>query len=409
MRTALLVSDDETLRSRLRRGLDGRAVFTATSDEEGLRTLRFTAVDLIVKEATPTRDVAAFIERARQLCPTAVVVCVLPAEGSPPEDDPVIEQADFVLLQPFTGSHLQGVLRQAEEKLRLVQEVSALRSTVRPVETVVMANDPGPALDLPSDVLTRMVKEFAKALSAGFDISARARPLPRRGGRARAPQPQRDPRRRQVGRQYRIAAQRGLAPHVVESVVLSADGGLPLWLAAEGRLIHIEEAQARATDPTAREIAKEMAILQAVIAVPLISHSELVAVLTLGQRVTGGAYSRRETEIIYNLASHLATAIRDIRVHHLLEYQKQFTERILAHMSNGVITIGSDERVVIMNRRAEEILGMSARDALNRDLRVLPSPLGDLLFETLRGAGRSIARKCSSPCGASRSRCPPIR
>ena len=31
--------------------------------------------------------------------------------------------------------------------------------------------DPGPALDLPSDVLTRMVREFAKALSAGFDIS----------------------------------------------------------------------------------------------------------------------------------------------------------------------------------------------------------------------------------------------
>ena len=30
MRTALLVSSDETLRTRLRRGLDGRAVFTGT-------------------------------------------------------------------------------------------------------------------------------------------------------------------------------------------------------------------------------------------------------------------------------------------------------------------------------------------------------------------------------------------
>ena len=134
-----------------------------------------------------------------------------------------------------------------------------------------------------------------------------------------------------------------------------------------------------------------MAVLQATIAMPLMSHGELVAVLTLGQRVTGGGYSRRETEIIYNLASHLATAIRDIRVHHLLEYQKQFTERILAHMSNGVITIGPDERVVIINRRAEEILGMAARDALNRDLRVLPSPLGDLLFETLT-RGRAVHR-----------------
>ncbi|HKZ05793.1 MAG TPA: GAF domain-containing protein [Methylomirabilota bacterium] len=393
MRTALLVSSDETLRTRLRRGLDGRAVFTASTDEEGLRTLRLTAVDLIVKDATPARDVPAFIERARQICPTAVVVCVLPAQGMQPEDDSAVDRADFVLLQPFTGSHLQGVLRQAEEKLRLVQEVSALRSTARPVETTpVFTGDAGPALDLPSDVLTRMVKEFAKALSAGFDISRILELFLDAVGELARPSRSAILAADQAGRQYRVAAQRGLAPHVVESVALSADAGLPLWLAAEGRLIHIEEAQARATDPTAREIAREMAILQAVIAVPLISHSELVAVLTLGQRVTGGTYSRRETEIIYSLASHLATAIRDIRVHHLLEYQKQFTERILAHMSNGVITIGPDERVVIMNRRAEEILGMSAQEALNRDLRVLPSPLGDLLFETLT-RGRAIHRE----------------
>jgi len=394
MRTALVVSADETLRTRLRRSLDGRAVFAVGSDEEALRTLRFTAVDLIVKEATPIREVPALIERARQICPTAVVVCVLTADP-PPEDDPAVELADFVLLHPFSASHFQSVLRQAEEKLRLLQEVTALRSTSRRLPEAPASaggTDPGPALDLPSDVLTRMVKEFAKALSAGFDLSRvldlfldavaeLARPT--RSAILVADQ---------VGRQYRITAFRGLAPHVVESVALSADAGLPLWLAGEGRLIHIEEAQARASDPTAREIAREMAVLQATIAMPLMSHGELVAVLTLGQRVTGGAYSRRETEIIYNLASHLATAIRDIRVHHLLEYQKQFTERILAHMSNGVITIGPDERVVIMNRRAEEILGMAARDALNRDLRVLPSPLGDLLFETLT-RGRAIHRE----------------
>ena len=173
MRTALVVSADEALRARLRHSLDGRAVFAVGSDEEALRTLRFTAVDLIVKEATPTREVPVFIERARQICPTAVVVCVLTADSAP-EDDPAVEQADFVLLHPFSASHFQSVLRQAEEKLRLLQEVSALRSTSRRLPeapTGPVPGDSGPALDLPSDVLTRMVKEFAKALSAGFDIS----------------------------------------------------------------------------------------------------------------------------------------------------------------------------------------------------------------------------------------------
>ncbi len=60
-------------------------------------------------------------------------------------------------------------------------------------------------------------------------------------------------------------------------------------------------------------------------------------------------------------------------------------------MSSGVISIGPEQRVVMMNRRAEEILGMAAKDALNRDLRVLPSPLGDLLYESL-SRGSSVTR-----------------
>ena len=88
---------------------------------------------------------------------------------------------------------------------------------------------------------------------------------------------------------------------MVESLTLSADSGLPLWLAVEGRLIQIDEAQARPGDTAAREIAREMAVLQAVVAIPLISHGELVGILTLGQRITGGAYGRGETEILFNL------------------------------------------------------------------------------------------------------------
>jgi len=393
MRTVLLVSHDEGLRARLARGLNGCSIFSADSDEEALRTLRLTEVELIVKEAaTPIRQMPAFIARARQLCPSAVIVCVLSAESAGPEDEEATEAADFVLLQPFTSRHLQAVLRQAEEKLRLLQEVSALRASRSPDARLAPAPEPlaGPAGS--TDGLSPVVREFAKALSAGPD-------LPRLldlflDAVSELSQPSKsailvpDP----TGRHHRVAAQRGLPPHVVESVTLPADSGLALWLAAEGRLIQIEEAQARATDATAREIARELALLHGVVAFPLLSHGELVAILTLGQRITGGAYSRRETEMLFTLATHVASAIRDIRVHHLLQYQKEFSERILAHMSNGVITIGSDERVVIMNRRAEEILGLSARDILHRDLRVLPSPLGDMLFESL-SRSRSVNRE----------------
>src|SRR5260370_34885453 len=111
--------------------------------------------------------------------------------------------------------------------------------------------------------------------------------------------------------------------------------------------------------------------------------------LAMGQGIRGGGYGRGESETLFSLGTHLATAIREIRVHHLLQYEKDFNERILARMSSGVITIDPDEKVVAINGRAAEILGLSAREVLNGDLRVLPSPLGDMLFEG-RAQGRSV-------------------
>lgn len=389
MRTALIVTSDEGVRAWLLRALGDRSIFSAASDEEALKTLRLTDVDLIVKDAaTPGRDLPALLARARQLSPSAVVICLLPTEPGLPEEEEIFESADFVLRRPFSPRDMTTVLRQAEEKQRLMVEVSALRST-RTIDGSHV--DELAAAEVPSQVLAQVVKEFAKALAAGFDlprvldlfldaVSEMVRP-------SRCALLLADT----AGSAYRIRAHRGLAPHVIEAVSLSADAGLPLWLATQGRLIKTDEVQARPHDPAAREIAREMTILQATVAIPLTAHGELVAILTLGQRITGLPYSHRETEILFNLATHLATAIRDIRLHHQLQYQKEYIERILAHMSNGVITIDRSERITLLNRRAEEILGLSAHDILGKDLRALPSPLGDLLYETLV-RGKSVHR-----------------
>ncbi|MFI5328619.1 MAG: hypothetical protein ACHQ7H_20465, partial [Candidatus Rokuibacteriota bacterium] len=170
MKTVLLVSASETLRPKLLRALEDTSVFTATSDEEALRTLRLTEMELIIKEATPPlKNLAPFMTRARHLCPNGVIVCVLSPSSTNSEDESAAEGADFVLLQPFTTRHLQALLKQAEDKLRLLQEVAALRSTRRPVaESTHEAAGSGPSPS--SHALTQMAKEFAKALAAGFDL-----------------------------------------------------------------------------------------------------------------------------------------------------------------------------------------------------------------------------------------------
>ncbi len=391
MKTVLLVSASNTLRTRLLRGLEATySVFTAATNDEALRTLRLTEMELILKEvAGPSRDLGSFIAAVRQLCPTSVVVCVLTPGSDPRESESDAEAADFVLLEPFTTRQLQSLLKQADDKLRLLQEVAALRAARNPLGE---ASPDTAAESVPSPhAATQMAKEFAKALAAGFDlprvldqfldgVSELVRP-------SRAAILLAGP----GSHLYRVAAYRGLAPQVVEALTLADDSGLPLWLATEGRLIQIEQARSRSADPAARAIARELAALQAVLAIPISSHGELVGILTLGQRISGGGYSRGETETLFALCTHLATAIREIRVHQLLQYEKEFNERILARMSNGVITIDPEQKIVGINGRATEILGLSAREVLNRDLRVLPSPLGDMLYAAL-AKGRSVNR-----------------
>jgi PAS domain S-box-containing protein len=156
------------------------------------------------------------------------------------------------------------------------------------------------------------------------------------------------------------------------------------WLAIQARPAPLAEM----TDP---EILRELKLLQAVVAVPLLAHGELVAVLALGQPVFGTSYGRREMQTLFDLAAHLATVLRDITLHHQLAREKEFTERILSHMSSGVVTIGHDQTVGTLNRRAEEILELSASAVIGQDLRILPSPLGDMLYDTL-ASGRPLAR-----------------
>jgi nitrogen-specific signal transduction histidine kinase len=392
MKSLLLVTADEAVYSRLLRGCPDYSIFSAASDEEALKTLRLTEVDLIVKDVRATvRELPLFVAKVRQFCPLAVIICLHYAEEMTAEMDECLETADFLLRKPLETRDFTTVLRQAQDKQRLMLEVSALR-THRAAPPASSSAEVGlVSSELSSQVLGQVVKEFAKALSASFDlprvlnlfldaVSEMVRP-------SRCALLLAEPE----GTTYRVRAHRGLAPHVAESVRLSAEGGLPLWLQTQGRIIHAEEAQARIYDPAVREVGRELAMLQAVVAIPLTARGDLTGILTLGQRITGIPYSHRETEVLFNLAAHLALAIQDIALHHQLRYQKVYTERILSHMSNGVITIDRDEKVTIMNHRAEEILSLPASEILNRDLRALPSPLGDLLYETLT-SGKAVHR-----------------
>ena len=374
MNTVLIVTPDDALRTRLLRGLGGFTIFEAPSDVEAVKTLRLVEIDLVLRDsAGPAGALSTFVSGARDVAPGALVVAV----GAAGEEEAT---ADFMVPDGFTTRELDTVLRHALDKQRLMREIKMLRSPSTPLPAARAADE----TSWDNAALARVLKAFSRVFAAGFDLRRVLDTFLEAIGDVIRPTrvavllPDTD------AREFRIAAHRGLAPQIVQSVRLPAAEGLPRWLAAQGRPIALHDV----TDP---ELVRELKLLQGIVATPLLAHGDLVAILVLGQPVFGAGYSRAEIETLFDLATQLATVIRDIALHQQLEREKEFTERILSHMSSGVVTIGRDQRVGTMNRRAEEILGLSAHAVVRQDLRVLPSPLGDLLFDTL-SSGRPMPR-----------------
>lgn len=179
---------------------------------------------------------------------------------------------------------------------------------------------------------------------------------------------------------FRVAIQRGLDPEFCAQLKFSPTSGIMAWLHKQGRILWVgNNGMKPDIDSGALQ---EMQLIQAVVSIPFFVNGRLIGSLNLGPKVAGAYYSEDELETLYVLSANIATALQDIHIYHQLKYQKQFTENILQCMNSGVIAIDGNDRVITFNEQAGRILNMCPEEILGGDLRLLPSPLGDLLYGT---------------------------
>ncbi|HEV8675943.1 MAG TPA: PAS domain-containing protein [Methylomirabilota bacterium] len=382
MRAARLVTRDPKLAERLRRVLEGTLDVVETHGDPlaiGQMTplpLDFVLLDFGSTDAEPG-ELAAL--RARH--PAALLIGLLPAEAGELVSAGAAH-CDFVVPIGLSDAMLRTAIGQAVRLQRLGYEVASLRH-----ERVQDEVKPAPAAPNAGAIgsLGTVLKEMGKLLAAHFDlervvdffldaIAELVRP-----GRAAVLLADEEQR-------YRIRGQRGLDPALAEHVRLDPAEGLPAWFRQHARPATRREL---VREPEWLEAARELAVLGGEVAVPLWVQSKLVGILALGPRVTGQPYVGEDLERLFTLASQVAVAVEDISLFNTVRAQASFIEQVLAHLQSGAVTIDSAGRVTLFNRRAEEILGLPRNEVLGQDLRALPSPLGDLLFEAVRD-GREL-------------------
>ncbi len=381
MRTVRVLSRDAGLAARLRRLLNGsldfgaggslaRALEPGAAGQADVLLLDFGSANVDPDELTAAAAIASR---------PFLVGLLAPDDPVPPGAD----RCDLALPRDTPDTPLRLAIDQGLRMRRLELEVASLRrdrTRREPASAPVATNGHGS-----STALGTVLKELGKLLSAHFDIERVVEffldaitELVRPGRVALLLV---DDEHR-----YRPRGFRGLDPDLAERLRLESGEGLADWFRQHVRLAVRGELE---REPDWLEAARELALLGGEVAVPLWVQAKLVGILVLGPRVTGQPYGSEDLERLFTLASQVAMAVEDIALFNTVRAQHSFIEQVLTHLQSGAITIDASGRVTRFNRRAEQILELSLGDVLGQDLRVLPSPLGDLLYETMRG-GREL-------------------
>ena len=383
MKLILLITGNFDTAKQIRRILHSDySILTATSEESAIEFARSVLVDAILIDSSPPyQKVGELVLRTRQLQPEAAVIALVPQEIAEREKEEYLDGVYDYIRKPLSSTEVRHAVSRALERRTLLQEVKLMRTQLDKISTPLSA---GQVLTPTSQIYEKTLRELSKALAASFDIKRLlnlfldAVTEMFRVGKISVLLLD------EASNEYRIEISRGLHPEFCTTLKFPHKEGIAQWLQVHGRILKMEDVRDGPAAPSSLETKRELEILQAVVSVPLATKGKLIGILNLGEKATGARFTNEELETLFTLSSHVAVAIEDIFLYQEVKYQKEFTESILGRMDSGLITINELEKVSVFNPKAGEILERKAHELIGKDLRALPSPLGDMLFETMR-------------------------
>ena len=130
--------------------------------------------------------------------------------------------------------------------------------------------------------------------------------------------------------------------------------------------------------------------LLSILAVPLKARDQVIGVAYCDNRVMAGLFKENELDLLTNFGQQAAVAIENARLFEDIRAQMAVIEQMQVRLSNifssigsGVITIDSDNHVIVCNEAAEVITGKSNEDAVGLPLREALPPVTDGFFDSI--------------------------
>jgi PAS domain S-box-containing protein len=150
--------------------------------------------------------------------------------------------------------------------------------------------------------------------------------------------------------------------------------------------------------------------------VPCVSKEVTIAVLAIGRKVRAEPLSSEDMALLGAVAGQAATALENARLYgqlHLkaeeIERLRQFSDSVVESLSDGLLVVDLDDRVLRWNRRLEALVGLDRGRAIGRRLPALfdrtfldslyaarrDAPEGAALYRLPLGAGQGSVKASS--------------
>ena len=117
--------------------------------------------------------------------------------------------------------------------------------------------------------------------------------------------------------------------------------------------------------------------------VPLHARGRIIGWLFFGHRVTGQRFDYPDLEGLMVLAEHVSTVLENALLNEEITLQKTLAETLLKSIPSGIVATDEDAVIRWFNPTAEQILGLSAADVLNKPAEAAGSKLATSLRDTL--------------------------
>ena len=161
-----------------------------------------------------------------------------------------------------------------------------------------------------------------------------------------------------------------------------ASVGLAGHVASHGEILNIREAY---EDPRFNpEIDRRTGYrTHSVLCAPVLSHEGEVIGVTQAINKKGGRFEEGDEELLQALCSQIAVALRNAQLYAATLEMRNYLENVQQSISNGIVTLDNDRRVITVNRAALTLLERDEKDCVGVDFRELFSDLNQQLSELI--------------------------